>query len=458
MANSQQSWASFAPSAAEPWDLKKVAHLHRRAGFGATWAELQRDLKDGPAPAVERLLKPRPQTPDEQQLIDGLRQGVLDSRDIERLKAWWLYRLLYDPDPLREKMTLFWHGHFATSNRKVQSVPLMLHQNELFRRHALGSFSELLAGVASDGAMLVWLDGAGSRKEKPNENFSREFLELFTLGVSNYTEEDIRQAARAFTGWERELEDAFELDRVRVRFVADQFDRGDKTFLKQTGRWKPADIVRITLEQPAAARFLVRKLYRYFVSETDEPGTELIEPLAEELRRQRYAVAPVVATILGSQHFYSRAAYRKRVKSPAEFSVGLVRALAVPRADVSLLALAVACERQGQDLFAPPNVKGWDGGKSWINSTTLIERGNWINDVVWGNGSLGLRGYDPVAWAAANGIGRERTVPALAELLLQNDLAPEARELANDAARDGTPDGLRKALQRLCHCPEYQLA
>src|SRR5947209_6650671 len=156
-------WAPYEPSAADPWDLRKVAHLHRRAGFGATWAELQRDLKDGPAASAERLLHPRPPGGEEQQVLDSLRQGVLDSGDADRLKAWWLYRVLYDPDPLREKLTLFWHSHFATSNRKVNSVPLMLAQNELFRKHALGRLADLLQGLVGDGAMLVLLAGAGSK-------------------------------------------------------------------------------------------------------------------------------------------------------------------------------------------------------------------------------------------------------------------------------------------------------
>src|SRR5262245_46883573 len=156
-------WAPYEPSADDPWDLRKAAHLHRRAGFGATWAELQRDLRDGPAASVERLLKPSTPTAEEQQTLASLRQGVLDSSDADRLKAWWLYRVLYDPDPLREKLTLFWHGHFATSYRKVQSVPQMLRQNELLRQHALGSFSDLLMGTIGDAAMLVWLAGGGSK-------------------------------------------------------------------------------------------------------------------------------------------------------------------------------------------------------------------------------------------------------------------------------------------------------
>src|SRR5262249_8727977 len=183
------------------------------------------------------------------QTLDSLRQGVLDPRDSERLKAWWLYRLLYDPDPPREKLTLFWHSHFATSNRKVNSIPLMLQQNELLRRHALGELAPLLNDIVSDPAMLIWLDGAISQRQRPNENFAREFLELFTLGPGNYTEQDIRQAARAFPGWARQG-NADRGTPAVFRFDPARFDDGEKTFLGRTGRWNAGDIVRITLEQP----------------------------------------------------------------------------------------------------------------------------------------------------------------------------------------------------------------
>jgi hypothetical protein len=194
-------WAPFESTDKDPWDLARVAHLHRRAGIGCTLAELRRDLEDGPRASVDRFLAPPKPGADEQEVLGSLRQAVLDSADPERLKAWWLYQILYGSDPLRERLTLFWHGHFATSNRKVRSVPLMLAQNELFRTHALGPFADLLTGVSRDGAMLVWLDGVESKKAKPNENFAREFLELFTLGIGHYTEQDIREASRAFTGW-----------------------------------------------------------------------------------------------------------------------------------------------------------------------------------------------------------------------------------------------------------------
>jgi hypothetical protein len=450
MTTKQGPWTVYQPTPADRWDLGKVAHLHRRAGFGATRAELVRDLKDGPKGSVDRLLRPRRMTTEEGTILEELRKGCVDANDTDRLKAWWLYRVLWDPDPLGEKLTLFWHGHFATSNRKVQSIPRMLQQYDLLRRHARGPFADLLTGIIADPAMLVWLDGTGSKKEKPNENFAREFLELFTLGIGHYTENDIRAAARAFTGWA--------LQGDRSRFDEGEHDGGAKTFLQKTGAWKPADIVRITLEQPACAEFLCRKLYRFLVSEVGEPKPELIEPLAEELRKHKYDVGQVVGIILRSRHFYDQAVRRQRIKSPVEYSAGLVRTLEVPRQDLRLLAVALACDRQGQELFYPPNVKGWDGGKTWLNSTTLLERGNWSNDVVWGNDAFGLKAYDPLTWARQHGIALEQATGALTELLLQGELDARARTVVGRAGRAGTPDSLRKAIQLLLHCPEYQLA
>src|SRR5581483_6386780 len=228
----------------------------------------------------------------------------------------------------------------------------MLQQNELLRRHALGPFADLLTGIIADPGMLVWLDGAGSKKEKPNENFAREFLEQFTLDPGRYTETDIREAARAFTGWT--------IEGGKTKFQGGRHDAGAKTFLKHKGAWKSADIVRITLEQPGCAEFLCRKLYRYFVSETHDPEPELLHPLAQELRRREYDIGHVVGIILRSRHFYSKQVRRQRIKSPVEYSAGLLRTLEVPRIDLRILALTLACDRQGQELFYPPNVKGWD--------------------------------------------------------------------------------------------------
>ncbi len=393
-------WARYEPTPDDPWDLRKVAHLHRRAGFGATRAELLRDVASGPEASVERLFRPPALLPDDVEAIDGLCQMARSSLNHDLLKVSWLNRILHGPDPLRERLTLFWHGHFATSNTKVESVALMDRQNETLRSHALGGFAAMLEAIIADPAMLVWLDGGNSKKDKPNENFAREFLELFTLGVGHYAEHDIREAARAFTGWVRhDSRGGFAEAPAFTRDTA-QVDDGPKAFLGQNGPWGPSDIVRITLDRPEAANFLARKLYRWFVGEAGTPGPELIEPLAEEVRRRQFAIGPIVGMILRSRHFYSRAAYRQRIKSPVEYSAGLIRMLEVPRPALNPLALSAACDAQGQELFVPPNVEGWVGGPVWINSSTLLERTNWAADVIWGRGENGLTPFDPLAWAA----------------------------------------------------------
>ena len=455
--SNQSPWSPYDPTPADPWSLRKVAHLHRRAGFGATRAELLRDLQAGPARSVDNLFHP-PQLPtDAQEAIDSLRQTARTSSNIELLKVCWLNRILHGPDALREKLTLFWHGHFATSNKKVESVALMDTQNETLRSKALGSFAPLLEAIIADPAMLVWLDGGTSRKEKPNENFAREFLELFTLGPGNFTEREIREAARAFTGWVRQ--DA-RSSRESASFIHEpaQVDNGAKTFLGQTGPWQAADIVRIVLDRPQAAIFLAQKLYRFFVSEAGPPSAGLIEPLAAEIRSHQFAIGPVVEIILRSRHFYSPAAYRSRIKSPVEHSAGLVRMLEIPRPALNPLALSAACDAQGQELFAPPNVAGWVGGQNWINSATLLERTNWASDVIWGRAENGLSPFDPIEWAARFKIKVDQCTQAIIDLLLQDDLGKDARRLTLEAARGNSPVSLRKALQLLANCPEFQLA
>jgi len=451
-------WSRYNPAPDDPWDLRKVAHLHRRAGFGPTRAELLRDVAAGPEASVERLFRPPALPPEEAEAIDGLRQTARSSSNLDLLKVCWLNRMLHGPDPLREKLTLFWHGHFATSNKKVESVALMDRQNETLRTNALGGFAALLEAIIADPAMLVWLDGGTSKKDKPNENFAREFLELFTLGAGHFAERDVRDAARAFTGWVRqESRGGFQETPAFNRETA-QVDDGPKTFLGQSGRWGPSDIVRIALERPEAAAFLARKLYRWLVSEAGTPGPDLIEPLAEEVNRLQFAIGPIVGVILRSRHFYSRAAIRQRIKSPVEFSAGLVRMLEVPRPALNPLALSAACDAQGQELLGPPNVEGWIGGPLWINSGTLLERTNWAADVVWGRSENGILPFDPLAWAARYKLPAGQAAGALLDLLLDNETSDEARKLALDAARDGSAPGLRKAIQRLANCPEFQLA
>src|SRR5436305_6436326 len=231
------AWAPFVPTPDDPWDLRKAAHLHRRAGFGATRAELLREVESGPAASVERLFHPPQVSTEDVEALDGLRQTARASSNLDLLKVCWLNRILHGPDPLREKLTLFWHGHFATSNKKVESVSLMDRQNETLRTHALDRFASMLEAMIADPAMLVWLDGGTSKKDKPNENFAREFLELFTLGAGHYTERDVREAARAFTGWMRQDSRGGFQETPAFAHDPAQVDDGTKTFLGRTGRW-----------------------------------------------------------------------------------------------------------------------------------------------------------------------------------------------------------------------------
>jgi uncharacterized protein (DUF1800 family) len=235
------AWQPYRPSVEVPWNLQRVGHLYRRAAFGATYAELEAGVRAGPEALIAQLLKGGPGLTEFDAAMEPLAQNIARYNDVAHLRAWWLTRMLHSPHPLQEKITLFWHNHFATSYAKVQSARFMLGQYELMRRHALGRFSELLREMSSDPAMLIWLDGRDSKKGNPNENYARELMELFSLGIGHYTEKDIREAARAFTGWE--------IQGTKVVFNSIQHDDGKKSVLGQTGNWKADDIARICLEQ-----------------------------------------------------------------------------------------------------------------------------------------------------------------------------------------------------------------
>ena len=264
--------------------------------------------------------------------------------------------------------------------------------------------------------MLVWLDGGTSRREKPNENFAREYLELFTLGTGAYSEQDIREAARAFTGWVPEGGSRMPGDcqpELRIRRRGSRLRPPRRSWARPARGRRPTSCgSRSNTPRP---RGIWRRLYREFVAEEPEPAPELIEPLADALRSSDYSIGHVMDMILRSRHFYSKASYRHRIKSPVEYTVGLLRELEVPRAKVNLMAAATACTRQGQELIAPPSVKGWEGGTSWINSSTILERLNWATDVVWGNPELGIAPFDPIAWLDYQSVKRDQAADEFRE-------------------------------------------
>lgn len=463
MKSDSEPWAPYVPTSADPWNLEKVAHLHRRAGFAANWQELHRDLKAGPAESIDGLLHPPPASQKFQRVADALKNIIASSgsdfmtaESLSPLQSWWMFRMTFGSDPLGEKLTLFWHNHFATAMSGVYNLKLMLDQNELFRQHARGKFEDLLQAIEADPAMLKWLDGGANHKEHPNENFARELLELFTLGEGHYSETDIREAARGLTGWKPGRDSL--LNETNEFFYDETLvDTGQKTFLGETGPWRREEIFRIILQQPEAARYLCRRLYRWFVSESTIPDDALIEPLAIQLRASNYSIEHVVGIILRSQHFFSPAAYWQRVKSPVEFCVGTIRQLEPKRTPNLLPLAALNCDQQGQALFNPPSVKGWDGGTAWLTTNCTLTRMKWITDLLNGSQSSGLKAYDPARWLKEHSLKPTQAVDSFSKLLLQNNLNPESAALAQRLA-DGSQQQFTAALQVLLQTPEFQLA
>jgi uncharacterized protein (DUF1800 family) len=488
-----RAWQPWQPDDNQPWSRRWAGHLLRRAGFGGNLAELRRAVKDGPHATVDRFLAGEPEAKSYESLLADTGASIAKGEDESALRGWWIYAMLNSGHPLREKMTLFWHNHFATSISKVRSAQSMYSQNQTLRRHGLGNFRPLLADISRDPAMLVWLDSNRNVKGQANENYAREVMELFTLGTGHYTETDIREAARAFTGWHT--------DGDKFTFAPRFHDDGPKTFLGQTGSWDGADVQRIVLSQPAAALFLVRKLYAFFVADSADPPDSLLEPLAERFRQSDYDIGDIVGTILRSRHFYSEYAYRQRVKSPVEYVIGVVRAVkptASPRELVQPLG------SMGQLLFAPPNVKGWPGGKTWLNSATVLARQNFAQTMMAAPSNGSTAGPDDIAagvvmsaasllggttvLAAADSFGFNSRPPAatdegiaavveaekvsepaavvnlLAELLVQNDITEETRAKLTAFFAAGQPvkaawqQRVRETAHALLTLPEYTLS
>lgn len=413
------------PLPASAWDQDAAAHLVLRAGFGPrSVEELETLVTLGPERAVETFLSARAEdqgppvpspdlTPDHFSALEAQIRSSTDPlekrelqkqkrqaahRQMQELTRWWIERMVQTPSPLVEKMAFFWHGHFATSMEKVGSPYKMWRQNQTFRRYALGSFRDLTKAVSRDPAMLVWLDLNGSRKEKPNENFARELMELFTLGEGHYSEQDVKEAARAFTGYRiNPIDQSF-------RFMPGQFDGGLKTFLGQTGPWDGDQVIDIILSQPACARFLVTKLWRFFVS--DNPGPDLVDRLAGELHRNNFELRPLLRVIFRSAEFYADASRNSQIKSPVQWIVQTCRtiSLELPGAEV----LSNALRQLGQLPFYPPNVKGWEEGTAWINTATLAFRYALGRQLILGRLALKPPGFmmqPPPMVGGQNGMG-----------------------------------------------------
>lgn len=378
------------PAVAATLGADDARHLLNRTGFAANAPEIAAFAPLTREAAVDRLLgwstaapvvaapvwtrqpyerPPRPASLSDAERKDYQRRLISEGRD---LKAWWMAQMLTTPSPLTEKMVLFWHNHFTSSLRKVRMPLLMYRQHMTLRRHALGNFGELLQAMARDPAMLIYLDGVASRKGQPNENFARELMELFTLGEGHYTEQDVKEAARAFTGWSIDRENG------EFLFRPAWHDDGDKTVLGVRGAHDGQAVLAILLARPQTAEFIVAKLWREFIS--NDPDRNEVRRIAGVFRGSGYDLRTVLRELLISDAFYAPRHRASLVKSPVDIVVGTLRQFHMTVADPLPYALTVG--RLGQDLFAPPNVKGWPGGEAWINATTLLSRRQFLEAVL----------------------------------------------------------------------------
>ncbi len=482
---------------AKRFTFVEAQHLLNRAAFGGTPSQIFAIQQMGPEKAVEFIVNYkaisddalpspdydesiiRPLTREERMLqrqarrngnrdvldrFQAVRQLRLreDRAQMAEIRKWWMSRIIATPRPLEEQLTLLWHGHFASNHRTVRDSYLMLKQNAFFRDHAAGSFEELAHGIIRDPAMLAFLNNDRNRKESPNENLARELMELFTVGEGNYSENDIKEGARALTG--------YSYNDNEFRFNKPQHDDGRKTILGQTDNWDGDGFVDLLLKHPACPQFIAYKLYRHFVSDLSAGVTSearsVIQQLSRELIRERYKIAPVVQTLLMSEHFYDRQVMGNKIKSPVQLVASTVRVLDAPVRDIGLLT--DACGHMGQELFDPPSVAGWDGGRSWINTSTLFVRQNLCAYVLSGklpydDGWTSDRvGFDPASMIAdLTTTSPEAIVEHLGTTLLGSQLNPGRRQrlvaYLQDRTDPTTSDALLGLLLLITALPEYQL-
>jgi len=442
------AWAPYVPDAKRPWDLRQSGHLYRRAAFGASWGQLQQALRDGPARTIDRLLRPEGDVSAFDRTFDAYEAAAIDPDAVaaDTFCEWWLRRMIQTPHPLQEKMTLCWHGHFAARNFMVKNGRLMALYVGRLREHALGRFQPLLSAVLQDPAVRLSFDANANRKTKLDLALARALLERFSVGAGVATERDVRETARALTG--------LAVLRNQSRFLAHEHDDGAKVVLGAAGNWTEGDIVRLAATHPATSRLLARCFYRWFVSEADEPADELLAPLADAFCRDG-DLGRLVGMVLRSNLFFSAAAYRRRVKSPLEFALGLVIGL---EGLVPTSRLASDLAALGQNLGEPPTAAGWAGGTAWINPATLVGRANLASSLLSGSGSYGT-GLDPQTTADAHGPGASTTAGRwLIDLLIQGGLPAPVERLLLESVPKGQDEALRRLTQMIVTLPEFQLS
>jgi uncharacterized protein (DUF1800 family) len=459
-----------------------MAHLLRRAGFGATREELEEYTDRGYEATVEELLHPELAPPLDEDIIRRYHVDQNSLMLIESSQSYWLYRIINTRRPLEEKMALFWHGLFATAYGKLNHAKAVVNQTSTFRRHGLGHFRTLLLELSRDPAMIFWLDNKDNHKGAPNENYGRELLELFSMGIGNYTEDDVKACARAFTGWtinnarymsiRASRDSIWPHGRLDWQFVYQPEDHDDspKTFLGHTGRFNGEDVIDIICDQPATAWFVSRKLYEFFVSDT--PDERAIQALADEFRRTQGNICAVMRALFLSDFFKSEQVRLARVKSPTELVAGTARLAGRHRfPEWSIVNLAMDVNFMGQEILNPPTVEGWHTGNEWIDTGNLVER---INSAALEIGDInqpGIRGIINRIKAQGDVLSPEQFVDACLDSMGQFEVSESTRSyLVNFAEKKGdlkfdrsdlvacSEQRVGEMLQLIVATREYQLA
>jgi len=465
------------------WGEPQVRHLLSRAAFGATVAEVKTLAAPGKSQLIDQLIadEPLPAPPGTwvTEPFDPIAYRNLTQAQqqewqrnnrlrIEETRAWWLAQMGAKPLNLREKMVYFWHNHFTSEYDKTQLAQWVFKQHDMIRRQALGNFRDFLKAVYKDPAMLIYLDSVRSIARQPNENFARELLELFTMGVGNYTENDIKQAARAFTGWV--------IDSITLTSSLNQtrHDNGIKTFFGKSGNFGGDEIVDIILEKPVVAEFICTKLYKFFVSR--EVDKTFVTQLADIFRANNYAIKPVLRAIFESDHFYSAQATASLIKSPIELAVSSLRMLNARRLTGTAAYLLRASTSLDQDLLNPPSVAGWPGQRDWINATTLVTRNVFSETYIKGgtfdgrNNNRAQLEVDAMALARSFGVNKApELVDHLTAHLLRYPIDEATRDFlitvligtanVDDWSLDypGADTQVKDCLTQIIKLPEFQL-
>jgi hypothetical protein len=430
-------------------DLALMAHLMRRAGFGASRAELEARVAKGYDATVEELLQPEKCEPTDEYTLLRYQPGALLPGGMPPMgNVNWMFHMVNTKRPLQEKMTLFWHHVFATGNSKVDNYDQLLEQIRLFREKGMGNYRDLLLALAKNPAMIYWLDNNQNHKTAVNENWGRELLELFSLGVGNYTEKDVREASRAFTGWTI----AVKIPRLpygrfpwQFEYISEDHDNGEKEFLGHKGNLNGEDIIDIIVQQPACARFIARHLYNFFVADepqvpawqiTEPRDPEAIEALATTFTKSGYDISAVLRTLFTSD-FFKEARFAK-IKSPAELVVSTLRMVGgaeFPRPGYGE-DIAMQPTYMGQDLLNPPSVEGWHTGVEWINSGSLMSRINFAAEMVGNDQLPGVQ--DIIRRLKAQGtLTPEAFVDSCLDLLGPLEMGEESRRELIAQAREG---------------------